>query len=61
MTNSYIISKLHDKVSFRFDGWFNIRKNHLKETAILWLKNDRMMVEADEINNSKTAILFFKN
>ncbi|WP_157961144.1 hypothetical protein [Lutibacter citreus] len=58
MINNYEHSILDEKVNFRFDGWFKIRKNHLQETSIIWIKNDKMMFD-DGIYNSKTPIMFF--
>jgi len=51
---------LDHKVSFRFDGWFRVRKNNMNQTSVLWLKNNRMMFD-DGIYNSKTPILIFLN
>ena len=60
MEVKYENSFLDNKVSFRFDGWLQIRRDNLSTTRIIWLKNKRMMFD-NGIYNSKTPIMIFLN
>lgn len=61
MTNKYEPAFLDSKISFRFNGWLQIRRDNIDCTHIAWVKNNKMHIDELSIYNSKTAILVFLN
>ena len=53
MEVKYIKSFIDSNVTFRFDGWLQVRRDNTQCTKIIYVNNKRMMFDDDGIYNSK--------
>ena len=60
MENKYEQSFIDSNVTFRFDGWLQVRRDNMQCTKVMYVKNKKMLFD-DGIYNSKTAIIIFLN
>jgi len=60
MEIKYIKSFIDSNVTFRFDGWLQVRRDNTQCTKIMYVKNNKMLFD-DGIYNSKTAVIIFLN
>lgn len=61
MKSIYHTSKLAFGVKFLDHTWFATRQANSDVTSIIWLKNDRAIIDDWGMYNAKTPIMIFLN